>query len=530
MTNVKEGLAGSPVWSPDGKSIAYSHDGIRILSFDGGTDRGTGVDGTPVDWSRDGRYILYTKGFFQGPSATLNLLPVSGDQPKTLLSADRNELVERQPGHFRFSPDGKFVSFTQRDKQASHIFLLPIEGGEPIPVANHPAGDWDPIWAPDGQTLLFLSNRSVGRTDLWALSVANGKPSGEPFLVKSDVRNVRLFSASNNGRLLFARREAVSHIYSVAIDAATQQPAAPAVRLTKDSPAAENRWPAWSPDGKRIAYISGIVYSSQPGPGWEQVLRVMSADGANDREIISVHQYYIGPLRWSPDNDHVYVAGMHPGTGVGIYSISTSTREKKPVLLDDQIRGHVSCSPDGRQLVFVRTDKRTQAYVADADGKNVRQITFDDSANAAYPTWSPNGKQIAFYRWRGARNGLMLLTVEGGALTEVVGGARGSSDHYIFWEPSWSPDGSHIVWAAPGPTSKPWSLLGAGGAPELWLTKLTSAKPEPFRVNLGPSETIAYFSPSWSADGTKMLFSAETKVYQLLLMDNFLPAPKTAKQ
>ncbi len=125
--------------------------------------------------------------------------------------------------------------------------------------------------------------------------------------------------------------------------------------------------------------------------------------------------------------------------------------------------------------------------------------------------------------------GLMILTLEGGALTEVVGGARGSSELYNFWEPSWSPDGSHIVFAAPGPTSQPWGLPGGGRAPVLWLTKLPNGKPEPFRVNLGPSE-ISYFSPSWSPDGTKMLFSAETNVYQLLLMENFLPARKAAGQ
>ena len=536
VTNLKRGIPSALVWSPDGKSIAYctraGGEGnyaseMRIVSLENGPDRAMGIRGDPQDWSRDGRYILY--GHVEGPRVTLNLLPVGGGQPKTLLSEDRNALVERSVRNFRFSPDGKFVSFARRNKQAFDIFLLPIEGGEPISITDDPAEDREPIWAPDGKTLLFLSNRSLGREDLWALSIADGKPSGEPFVVKSDVGRARLFSLSNNGRLLFARRSGVGHIYSVALDAKTQQPAAPAVRLTKDSPVAGNGWPAWSPDGKRIAYISS------PGPARERelVLRVMSADGSNDREIVSFHESDNDPLAWSPDNDHVYFSGRQPGTGVGIYSISTSTRELKPVLLGDQPVAHLSCSPDGSQLAFVRWVNRHQIFLADADGKNVRQITFDDSMSAFYPTWSPNGKQIAFYRYvrsGGARMGLMILTLEGGALTEVVGGARGSSELYNFWEPSWSPDGNNIVFAAPGPTSKPWLLPGGGRAPVLWLTKLPNGKPEPFRVNLGPSETISYFSPSWSPDGTKMLFSAETNAYQLLLMENFLPAPKAAKQ
>jgi Tol biopolymer transport system component len=261
----------------------------------------------------------------------------------------------------------------------------------------------------------------------------------------------------------------------------------------------------------------------------------MSTDGSNDREIISLHETENDPFAWSPDNDHIYFSGRQSGTGAGIYSISTSTRELKPILLGDnlgdQLVAHLSCSPDGGQLAFVRTVNRPQIFLADADGKNLRQITFDENMSAFYPAWSPDGKRLAFYRYvrsGGARMGLMILTLEGGALTEVVGGSRGTSQIFNFWEPSWSPDGSHIIWAAPGPTSKPWLLPGGGSAPVLWLTRLPNGKPDLFRVDLGPSETVSYFSPSWSPDGTRMLFSAETNVYQLLLMENFLPTTKAA--
>jgi Tol biopolymer transport system component len=538
---VKEGMPLAPVWSPDGKSIAYalwsqqqSPEGkgpasprqeIRIVSLDRGTDRGTGASGEPEDWSRDGRSILYMQA--EGARATLNLLPVAGGQPRTVLDADRNELVDRRlvgPGtastNARLSPDGRFVTFARRNKQAFDVYLLPVEGGEPVPVTDHPADDRNPIWTPDGKILLFRSNRSLGQEGLWAQSIAEGKPSGEPYLVKGEIGRTRLLSLSNDGRLLFASASGAERIYSVALDATTRQPAAPPVQLTRDGTGGTS--PVWSPDGRRIAYVS------RADPAREPVLRVLSADGGDDREVVRVHGTFNDPLAWALDNEHVYVMERNPDTGPGIYSISTSTGERKPVLLDQKLAGHLSCSPDGRQLAFVRLVERPQIFLADADGKNVRQLTFDEATSAFYPTWSPDGKQIAFYRYvrsGGARMGLVILTLDGGALTEVVGGSRGSSEVFNFWEPSWSPDGTHIVWAAPGPTNRPWGLPGAGPAPVLWLSKVQNGKAELFRVGLGASETVSCFSPSWSPDGTKMLFSAETGTFRLLLMENFLPRP-----
>lgn len=514
VTNVGIGYAIGPVWSPDGKKIVYTHwqEGnfwkyeMRIVSLETGEDQHREINGQPYDWSKDGRFILYGEGAVEKRRATLNLLPVEGGPIREIMSRDASKQTGRVTG-LRLSLDGKYVAYSRENDRTSNLFLLPAQGGEPIRITEGPFYDYDPIWAPDAKMLLFVSNRSLGRFDLWGVRVLDAKASGEPFIIKPDLGRVRLFSLTEDGRLLFSRSEQRDQIYLTEIDPETGQAVGDAVRLTKDS--VRNWRPTWSPDGKRIAYTTSG-------------LRVMSADGSNDRELASV-DILMGPFAWAPDNDHIYFAERRAGSGTGIYSISVSTKEIKPVLLDQEILGHVVCSPDGKRLAFIKGLQNWQIYLTDIDGKNLRQVTFETRTKVAYPAWSPDGKQLAFFKY-GAGDGkasLWLLSLDDGRLTEVFGGP--SAEH-IFWDISWSPDGSRIAWTSRDGTKEPMSLPGAGSRHEVRFMQLAPGeKPQAFRPNLGSPGKIPMSFPMWSPDGKKMVFVAGTASYQLLLMDNFLP-------
>jgi Tol biopolymer transport system component len=495
--------ANNPVWSADGKRIAYTRMGdhfdpseIRILSLDSGDEQRTGVKGWVYDWSKDGRFILYgldpATYTSTGAHSWLRLLPVGGGPSREVNGGDVDA---------RFSPDSKYIAYTAWSP--TRILVVPVEGGEPVRISD----GYCPVWAPGGKTLLFLSNRNLGRKDLWGISVADGKPSGEPFVVKTDMSDFAGGSfnpMSDNGRLLFFRSKREDYVYSAAIDPQTNLPSGEAVKL------AQGYLPAWSPDGKRIAYTSKDSDNT--------TLCVMSADGSSQQEVTRVkpRQGSGRRLAWAPDNDHIYI-GERQETGIGIYSISMATKERKPVIMGAgwEVMGAVSCSPDGKRLAFVKTqpNKGWQIYVADADGENARQVTLgDEDSNYNSPAWSPDGKELAFYKSGKdpKLNGLMVLNMETGALRQVaLGGMR---------YPSWSPDGSKIVWNSGFRDKIQMASVSGGGKPVDIPIKFGT--PAPVKPSLE--------FPSWSPDGKKMLFIVGSGFSEILLMENFLPPLKSA--
>jgi Tol biopolymer transport system component/beta-lactamase regulating signal transducer with metallopeptidase domain len=520
ITNYETGVARFPVFSPDGKKVAYSFWPdrsniklrVHIVSLETGEDRDLDQDGFPKDWSRDGRFILILPNLWsEDEEKILTVLPVGGGSVKKLKGSGGW-------GSARFSPDGKYVSYVSRQDQEANICLYPVDGGDPIQITHGSTRSGQPIWSPDGKMLLFLSQRVFGPDkDICGVSIVDGKAAGNIEIIKHDLGGSAslLISLSETGRLLYRRRHTGTYIYSVAVDPQTGQPTGEPVKL------AAGYVPMSSPDGKRIAYISG------------KVLHVMSADGSNDQEIIRVHPF-IGTHTWAPDNDHIYVAEHSvPETGAGIYSISVSTKERQPVFLDSDMIGHVTCSSDGKRLAFLklpassskkqrpiksgeiftvnvdgtRSSKKHEIFTVNVDGTNLRQLTFDDNAQVYYPAWSPDGKYIAFVS--GPPRGIKTLTVasvDDGTTREVF---RGETPKDRFWEASWSPDGSKIAWTTSG---------------EIRIGQVSDGKYRTFKVSLETSPKPRLSMPHWSADGTKMLFSTSASVQHLMLMDNFLPA------
>ncbi|MBI4471246.1 MAG: PD40 domain-containing protein [Acidobacteria bacterium] len=515
ITDVKTGSAYIPVWSPDGKRIAYTHwhnywkYELRIVSLETGEDQHREINGRPSGWSVDGRHILYSEGGAEKARWSLNLLPVDGGPAREIMSGNASKQTVAPQG-LRLSPDGKYVVYSlEKDRTSSSLFLVRIEGGDPIRITEGSTYDYDPIWAPDGKTLLFVSNRSLGRFDLWAVRVVDGKAAGEPFVVKPAIGRVRLLSLANNGRLLLSRHELTSHIYITGVDPDTGQGVGQAVRLTKESDAGDSQRqrPVWSPDGRYIAYIAS-----------RNTFRVVSADGSDDREIARLPGMFLGTFAWAPDNEHIYFAGKLPETGSGIHSISVVTKEIKPILLDPEIGGYVAASPDGKRLAFLKNLQRPQIFMADVDGGHLEQITFDESTRPFYASaWSPDGKQFVFGRSGGGKTSLMVRTVDDGRIYELLSDSKSGNS---ISDISWSHDGSKLAWSS-----------SQDGKPAIEFLRLAPGEtPQAFIAYTGLPANTVLLNPSWSPDGKRMAFVAGAEVNQLSLMDNFLPKPEESGQ
>jgi TolB protein len=239
-------------------------------------------------------------------------------------------------------------------------------------------------------------------------------------------------------------------------------------RLTAND--VEEHDPAWSPDGRRIAF-------TRLGAG-RTSLWVMQADGTAQRRLYSADT--IASPTWSPDGRRIAFAGFERAPVVQIYVIPVQGGTPRPV--PGALGFEPAWSPDGRRLAFARPERETvNLAVIPAVGGAARTITVGDERllRAASPSWSPDGRWIVFIGVIGCGPGceeyrIARIRPDGSGLEELALGP-GSG-------PAFSPDGRSIVYS---------SFPQAGG--ELRILRLGSASRT---ITRGPGRAV---EPDWQA-------------------------------
>ena len=209
-------------------------------------------------------------------------------------------------------------------------------------------------------------------------------------------------------------------------------------RLT-DNPAADS-WPSWSPDGRRITFISS---RDDPDPNdddriWN--IYVMNEDGSDQTRLTNNSAWHSLP-RWSPDGRRIafqsYLDGdweiflMNAGGSGQIRLTDNSAGDAEP-----------SWSPDGRRIAFQSNrDENAEIYVMNADGSGQTRLT-NEAANDRFPSWSPDGQRIAFYSYRDENWEVYVMNAEGSGQTRLTDNPARDI------RPSWSPHGRHIAFSS----------------------------------------------------------------------------------
>jgi Tol biopolymer transport system component len=188
--------------------------------------------------------------------------------------------------------------------------------------------------------------------------------------------------------------------------------------------------PAWSPDGKRLAFASGGD------------LYVMNADGSGQHKIIELPPGFVVPAEpsWSPDGSKLlYIAASDNDNLTSIHLIgadgSNDVVFKQMPLMDYRTP---SWSPDGTNILFAAAAFMGpyvfDLYVMDADGSAVRRLTHTADVSESEPVWSPDGTQIAFGRDAGRGHvDIYVMNADGSGLRPLT---RDSSDEL---SPTWGP-------------------------------------------------------------------------------------------
>ena len=187
---------------------------------------------------------------------------------------------------------------------------------------------------------------------------------------------------------------------------------------------ASGRNPAWSRDGRRIAFN-----------GVDGGIHVMNADGSGQMRLGTG-----GFPNWSPDGTKIVFNSLCCGVG-GIFVMNADGSAPARIVASDFVQPGDSLqmptwSPDGRLIAFVRAnyDEPWQIYVVNADGSNPRRLLNGSIPSQSEPAWSPDGTSIVFESFFG----IGVLNVDGSGWRTLASGK--------LFDPDWTADGRAVVY------------------------------------------------------------------------------------
>jgi TolB protein len=243
-----------------------------------------------------------------------------------------------QDGHFKqrpaWSPDGKQLAFARHRAAEILLYVCAADGSNERRLTERNEPEYDAVWSPDGSRLAFAFDKT----------------------------------APNQGDI---------DVYTVSADGKDLQPVA-----TSEGKLSHEEWPAWSPDGKWIAYTSTRDDN--------QELYIARPDGSEKRRLTTDPALDAHPS-WSPDGLRIAFATDRWGDlELAVLDVESGqvTRLIESPGLDD----YPAWSPDGKSIAFTSNrDRNLEIYVIDADGRNPRNITRSPSLEN-FPSWTPDGR------------------------------------------------------------------------------------------------------------------------------------------
>lgn len=244
----------------------------------------------------------------------------------------------------------------------------------------------------------------------------------------------------------------------------------------------EDRFPAWSPDGSRIAFVS-----DRGTPGIFN-LYVANADGSGLTALTSGDLTADWPV-WSPDGAALYFDSRHEGR-IEIFRIPSSGGDAVAVTGSEEgSDAHATLSPNGEMAAFDTNrdaDGLRKIYTMASDGSKVRLLTVNPHSNS-FPSWSPTGDWIAFRMRKSTFSPVSEIHVikQDGTGLRMVTKLGAASNH-----PSWSPDGTRIAFVAVIAGNQEICIASADGAA---VEQITEVKGQKLR-------------PSFSPDGSEILY------------------------
>jgi len=178
---------------------------------------------------------------------------------------------------------------------------------------------------------------------------------------------------------------------------------------------------AWSPDGSKIALALSKDGNTE--------IYTIAKDGSSPNRLTVSHAANVSPA-WTPDGSKIAFVSDRLGKPQ-IFVMDANGGNVRRLITNGSYNVNPSWSPKGDKLAFARMAGGFQIFVANADGSNETQLTFE--GNNERPRWSPDGRLIAFSSRRGGQEAIYVMRADGSGQTKVSR-SKGLSQH-----PIWSP-------------------------------------------------------------------------------------------
>ncbi len=513
-TTFAHAMAVTPLWmrdvriSPDGKEIVFCYKGdIYKVSAKGGEavqlTTQDSYESSPV-WSPDGKQIAFASDRFG--NTDVFVMPANGGSARRLTTNSASEIPSA------FTPDGKFIVFSASIQDPASSALFPTsamtelykvsaEGGKTEQILGTPAEMV--CFNAAGDKFLYQDRKgfedewrkhhtsSITR-DVWMYDMASGKHTNLTKRAGED-RNPVLSSDGKEVFFLSERNKGSFNVYSFPLDNPEQ------VKPLTSFSTHPVRFLSLGGDGTLCYTYNGEIYTQKQGGKPSKVNVSLTRD---DQEIPVTLTYTRGASEAVVSPDGKQVAFIVRGE---VFVTSVEYGTTKQITHTPEAEEGLSFGADNRTLVYAsERDGNWQLYKAEIERKedlNFPNATLikeevllpSKTVERMYPKFSPDGKEVAFIE---DRIRLKVLNLETNKVRQITDGSTWYSLSGGF-NYAWSPDGKWFTLEFIGNKHDPYTdiaLVSADGKGEL--------------VNLTNSGYTSS-SPKWTMDGNAILFTTE---------------------
>jgi Tol biopolymer transport system component len=515
----------NPVWSPDGRWIAFlrrqweagSSELILVPPLVGPEHKLAEIHVretyyiTPpyLAWCPDSACVVVTDSPGAGKPAALFVSSLETHDKKQLTYPQFPAIGDTNPA---ISPDGSWIVFRRQGAlENGELYGLRLGGNPPAGASSHPAGlaalgeprsltpatlnAAYPTWIPGGHEILFSA-----KDGLWRLSLrGENMPARLPFWGEDGVMPVvSHFQSGRAPRLVYVRTFQDTNIWRVEVSAPGAPASAPAVAAISST--RMDSTPQISPDGRRVAFVSR---RSGRGEIW-----LANPDGTSAIRLTSMDAVSGAPC-WSPDGERI-VFQSNPEGHFEVYAISSRGGKPQNLTSHPAVDIRPSFSRDGRWIYFAsnRTGQ-LQIWKIPAPGGKAVQIT--NTSNGAFAAFeSPDGAYLYYNQTMETPSPLWRQPVSGGVpikvLEGVVRGAFSVIDGGIYYVDRPSGEGGLLY------TDQP------SGETRLRYFDLATRRTTTVAGDLGN----VFLGLSASKDGRTILYSrVDSSLDDLMLVENF---------